>query len=84
MVTAAYDQIAVSARVPAGHGVGCGPARHRERPSTTATACYVARRGGVTVPLAPLMLLPYDCCCGDGAAGDGPGLVAGRGAGGLA
>src|SRR6266516_7177309 len=52
--------------------------------STTATACYVMRRGGVTVPVAPRMLLPYDCCGGDGAAGDSPCSVAGRGRGGVA
>src|SRR6266516_960020 len=46
--------------------------------STTATACYVMRRGGVTVPVAPRTLLPYDCCGGDGAAGDSPCSVAGR------
>src|SRR5256885_8649030 len=52
--------------------------------STTATACYVMRRGGVTVPVAPRMLLPYDCCGGDGAAGDSPCSVASRGRGGVA
>src|SRR5438034_5878724 len=54
------------------------------RPSTTATTCYVMRRGGVTVLVAPRMLLPYDCCGGDGAAGDSPCCVAGRGRGGVA
>jgi carboxymethylenebutenolidase len=51
--------------------------------STTATSCYVMRRGGVTVPVAPRMLLPYDCCGGDGVAGDGAGSGAGWGRGGV-
>src|SRR6266516_776964 len=50
-------------------------------PSTTATACYVTRRGGVTGRLAPRMLVVYDWCGGDGPAGGGrcagPGGVAG-------
>jgi predicted NBD/HSP70 family sugar kinase len=51
--------------------------------STTATACYGMRRGGVTVSVALRMLLAYDCCGGQGVAGDGPGVVAGRGRGGV-
>src|SRR6266566_5404464 len=53
----------------------------QDMPSTTATACYVTRRGGVTGRLAPRMLVVYDWCGGDGPAGGGrcagPGGVAG-------
>jgi len=47
-----------------------GAARaHAHAPSTTAAARYVVRRGGVTVRVARRMLVVYDCCGGDAAAG---------------
>src|SRR6266487_819007 len=80
---------AATARWFTGHGA-CPAARNwtrasatwsRSAASTTATACYVTRRGGVTGRLAPRMLVVYDWCGGDGPAGGGrcagPGGVAG-------
>src|SRR6266516_2996022 len=67
-------------RSPGGHTAPRHPAEAAGA-STTATACYVTRRGGVTGRLAPRMLVVYDWCGGDGPAGGGrcagPGGVAG-------
>src|SRR5580658_4677642 len=52
--------------------------------STTASGRYEMRRGGVTVPVALRMLVAYDCCYGDGAAGLGHGWAGACGAGGVA